>query len=588
MPNITPTKIADLLRAYEADFQASWRRMEEGQKVIDSTYRVLTYDIEDFEPYHSPVHRASLGKTVQRVVTYDPKIHIEPEGSSQKAKDVAAAMEKDSIRFMEGFTKALSRPPWSDCSWLIEARGKVAMKFGINPAFVEDPPKREEGEDAHEFARRTADYKRALTYGNPFTYQPVDTLRTIVHPPTLGVNPPWVIQKSRMDPYEVREKWPHWSDPKFKLSKDQREDVDIWEYCDKDVRGVLADEEEVTRIDRHSKGSIVHNEFRRVYYDILYSPYGQLPTYANSDGLTREQRMAVSQIDMLMENIKASDKVASFILLYIARYGVPLAYSHMTTKEYYRAVAEGHIKISKDDQIPGVVKQDPLPQYIDAFLAKLGQERDFATLPPVAVGLVTGGSSGVQQTQTLQQIDLQSITERQSIAFAMERAISECWYAIKYILPESTIGNVTKIRRDDIPDAPRIKIDMEPPDENRQARKLAMALSMKDYLPRKEILEASGREDTDDLEFRKDVDDVYHQPVIAETYAQAAIPIVQARLAEEEARQAAEAAQVRPPPTPEEAGVTPTEGMAGGEALPETPEDMALQQDQALMMPQGV
>lgn len=579
---IDAAEIIRLRDAYMPDFESSWKRMELGQKVLDGVYKVLEEEIENFDPYHSPVHRASIQKTVERIVTYEPKPHVEPEGESQRAINTANEMEKDSKRWLEGFEKHVSRAPWSAGSWQIEARGKVAYKFGILKSFMGGPPKRKENEHGDDYNRRVADYHRDITYGCPFTYEPIDTLRHIIHPPTMSVNPSWVIQLSEMDIYQVLEIWPHFKDPMGRLAAKSRDPVIITEYCNKFVRGILADDVEVSRLD-DGQASIIPNDFRRVIYDVIYSPYGQLPMSVNRGAITREERLAVSQIDLLMQNIRASDRVMSFILLYLGRFGQPLPYGNGTAEDFYKAVRDGYLFVPQGSPIPGVLKQDVLPPYVENILRWLGEQRDYVTLPPVAVGLGSGGNSGIQQSQVLAQVDLQGITERKSIANAMARALSECWYACKYIIPESVLHTITKVKREDIPDAPRITIDMEPPDENRQARRLAMAESQKDILPVRERIEAGGRENASDLEFERIQDQLKVTPESIQFILANAQHLAEITLAKQAAEKAAKQLPA-PIPPPQEQPMSPMEGMPPEPAMPGSPEEMQAQQEAAMQM----
>lgn len=572
-PKPTPESILALVGRYKPAFEDSWNRMEQKQQVLDGRNALLKDPPEGFVPFHSPVLKGRIRKTIDRTVTYKPQVTVVPKGEGEKEKQNANRLEPELSRWLEGMTARMSRPPWREMNRLIEERGKGVGKGPlINPDFIREKPERQTDESPESLAARTAQWAGEQDELSPLIYEAIDPLWSIIHPPTLQRTPPWVIQLSTLDIFDVMQRWPFWTDPKERAGKREHEPVDLIEYVQADYRCLIADGQPVTHIEKDAgrvkEGGVISNIYRRVYYDVLYSPYGGIgpmgePTGARSDMavLTREERLAISLVQILEETTIARDRLYSFMLVYMARYGLPVFLSALAAGEFNRQVKEGHIQVHPGQTPPSLLQQQPLPAFLQDLLADFAAQEDFVSLPPIGAGVRTPGTtSGYQDANLLQQVDLATIDTRDAIARTMSRTLAQCCYIVKHVMDEETASRACNVPLGSIPDAPQIVVDMEPPDESKRARNLAMAKSIENHLDEETFLTEAGFEDAPKIVKNKRLDAlIASEPIALGVIVPEAIRIWQLKRAATQAEEAAAMPTEPEPPPPPPSPTPPVE-----------------------------
>lgn len=624
--NITGEDIQRYVSAYEPLFAESKERMRQTQRIIDGDYSVIAKVIPGLTEYH-PTHLfGRLLKTIDRVAATKPKVTVLPDGNGKAARALADKTEQQLEAWIYGMSRNTVMHPWRGLAYFALLRGKaVGCGPEISTYFRMMVTKRGGGESESDYAARVRETTGRRKGELPFSYSPIDSLE-IIHPPTMRRTPPWIIRKGQLEFSQVRTLYPFWGDPKGKGAERNGAYVDMIAFCSEYQIGLIADGEVVSNHgpDKTGKvrGELIENPYGRVPYDIIYSGRGYVTSngVANSFGglsseariardreilrgiTTPEARLTVGLLDNDLEDILLQAVVVTAARVYAGRYVDPAYTGGMTKQEFIASMNQPARYFEAKQGEPPVrpMEQPSFPsQVLDTLYSIAGGSIELNTMPNIGMGVnVPGITSGYQTRTTQSPIDLQSVALRETIEHVIEDTAVKCIYAAKHVMTTEQAGEACRyISRDKLPDAPDVRVEIDPPDEEARARKAALAEKIRDKLDDDTLRGEFGFENNEEIRRRKMLDDFVKTPQAVQAVLQLGsekFGIMFDRMMAE--RAAARAINLPPQqngsvPTPEQ-GLTPqVPGVPPSPPIAGSPEEMALATAQGMRqtvpVPQG-
>ncbi len=624
--NVTVEDINRYVSAYEPLMAESKERMRQTQSIIDGDYKVIPKKIPGLTEYH-PTHLfGRLLKTIDRVAATKPQIKVLPDGKGKAARSLADKTEEQLDAWIYGMSRNPIMHPWRGLVYFAMLRGKTGgCGPEVNDYFRMMVPKRANSESESDYAARVQQSSGRRREGAPFSYTPIDPLE-LIHPPTMRRTPPWVIRSGQMEFSQIKALYPFWSNPQSKGAERNGSYVDMIAFCSEYQMGLLADGEVVSNRgpDKHGKvqGELLENPYGRVFYDVVYSGRGYMTSNGASNSFgglsaeariardreilrgitTPEARLTVGLLDNDLEDILLQAVVVTAARVYAGRYVDPAFTGGMTPQEFSEAMNKDVRYFEAKQGEPPVkpVEQPPFPsQVLDTLYDIAGGSIELNTMPNIGMGVnVPGITSGYQTRTTQAPIDLQSVALRETIEHVIEDTARECIYAAKHVMTTEQAEEACRyISRDKLPDAPDVRVTLEPPDEEARARKASLAEKIRDKLDDDTLREEFGFENNEEIRRRKMLDDFVKTPQAVQAVLQLGsekFGIMFDRMMAE--RAAARAINLPPQqngsaPTPEQ-GLTPqAPGVPPAPPIAGSPEQMALATAQGMRqtvpVPQG-
>ena len=307
----------------------------------------------------------------------------------------------------------------------VAMHGMGIIKHVWDPDLWGDKPERKRGESEKIYGERIDAWRGETHLSLPIVIQAVHPACAMPDP--NNIQPLFIFEKQQKLAYEVRQIWPHWTNPN---SREMNTRVEFISYWDKDYRCDLVDGEPVLKI----PGGVVKHNYGFIPYVIINSGLGNLSQDA------KPEKRYVGILRYLHDLLISESRNFSIYDIVLARTAWPYGF---LTGENASQVTEVSMEFGKWNPLPDGVQAVPAVQQVppDALAQHLYRTSDrLAAYAPRSVrGL---GEEGVRAAADRRLIIAQGKARYQyateAFKYGVAKVLTNCAKLIKNVIP----GNV--------------------------------------------------------------------------------------------------------------------------------------------------
>ena len=268
MPLTKPASLSDLKGKLDTLYSSTRARVVRWRKAYDKDFRSAVARLPEGVPIHeSSTARNLIDNLADQIRTDEPRVTFKAVSSSIKAQRQKELMEMLGESLLKKIPRYTVVDPAEQVKKDLLRDGMACLKYTIDVDAIPVPPVRADFTSKLAYSKALKDWRMARASAWFYDVRSVDPMQVYVAPGRK--QPPiFVLEYQRRLAFEVRQDYPHWTDPKSpKRGVDDLLRLTDWlEYWDKDNYIVEVDGERI--IDKT-------NPYKAIPYEWSYNGMGR-------------------------------------------------------------------------------------------------------------------------------------------------------------------------------------------------------------------------------------------------------------------------------------------------------------------------